>query len=310
MSESEPAPHHSIGVVERRTGLPAHTIRAWERRYGAVEPERSEGGHRLYSEAEIRRLSLLSELTAAGHRIGQIASLGTERLRELVRPQGGEEPSGAGGAVRSSSGAVSVGELLEAVRAFDGDRLEEAFRRAALTMSAHGLIQEVVAPLMIRIGDAWERGEISPAQEHLASGVVMRTLGWLLETCEPTGDAPRVVVATPAGQVHNLGALLAACTAAASGWRVTYLGGDLPADEIARTARDVGARAVALSVVHPETSELEEELERLRSEVPDGTALLVGGRAAEADAPAVEAAGGRLLRDYAELRRTLEELRA
>lgn len=309
MSEPEPTPHHSIGVVERRTGLPAHTIRAWERRYGAVEPERSEGGHRLYSEAEIRRLSLLAELTAAGHRIGQIASLDTGRLRELARPEGDAEPSGADGAVRSRPGAASVGELLEAVRTYDGDRLEEAFRRAALTMSAHGLIEEVVAPLMVRIGDAWERGEISPAQEHLASGVVMRTLGWLLENCEPTGEAPRAVVATPAGQVHNLGALLAASTAAASGWRVTYLGGDLPADEIARTVREVGARAVAISVVHPETSELAEQLERLRSGTSDGTALLVGGRAAEARAPAVEAAGGRLLRDYAELRRTLEELR-
>lgn len=310
MSEADPIPRHSIGVVERRTGLPAHTIRAWERRYGAVEPERSDGGHRLYSEEEIRRLSLLGELTAAGHRIGRIASLDTDRLRALARPEGDEEAPGATAAARPGRGEASVGELLEAVRSFDGDRLEEAFRRAALTMSAHGLIEEVVAPLLVRVGEAWERGEISPAQEHLASGVVMRTLGWLLESCERTGDAPRAVVATPAGQVHNLGALLAASTAAASGWRVTYLGGDLPADEIARTAREVGARAVALSVVHPETSELAEELDRLRAGVSEGVALLVGGRAAEARSAAVEAAGGRLLRDYAELRRALEELRS
>lgn len=307
MSEPPPTPRHSIGVVERRTGLPAHTIRAWERRYGAVEPRRSEGGHRLYSESEIRRLALLAELTGAGHRIGQIASLDTDRLRELAGAEGGERPSGRGG---PAAGAASVGELLEAVRAYDGDRLEEAFRRAALTRSAHGLIEEVVAPMMVRIGEAWERGEISPAQEHLASAVVMRTLGWLLENCEPTGDAPRAVVATPAGQVHNLGALLAASTAAASGWRVTYLGGDLPAAEIARTAREVGARAIALSAVQPEASDLAEELEQLRAKAPEGVPLLVGGRAAEARASAVEAVGGRLLRDYADLRRALKELRS
>lgn len=307
MGEPDTTPRHSIGVVEQRTGLPAHTLRAWERRYGAVEPARSEGGHRLYTEAEIRRLALLAELTGAGHRIGRIAGLDTARLRELAAEEGPPSPDAAAGDEEAGAAAL-VEELYGAVQAYDGDRLEHAFRRAALAMSAHGLVQRVVAPLLGRIGKGWERREISPAQEHLASGVVMRTLGWLMESCEPAGSAPRAVVATPAGQRHNLGALLAAATAAASGWRVSYLGGDLPASEIARAAREVEARAVALSVVHPERSAFTEELARLRAEAPEGLVVLVGGRAAERRASEVEETGARLLRDYGELRAVLEEI--
>lgn len=306
MSEPDTTPRHSIGVVERRTGLPAHTIRAWERRYGAVEPARSDGGHRLYTEADIRRLRRLAELTESGHRIGRVADLETDRLRELAEREGSAPSSRDERA--ADDGETLVEDLLEAVQAYDGDRLEDAFRRAALTMSAHGLIQDVVAPLLDRIGRAWEEEEISPAQEHLASGVVMRTLGWLLETCEPAGEAPRAVVATPAGQRHNLGALLAAATAAASGWRVSYLGGDLPAEQIARAAREVGARAVALSVVHPESEDIGRELAALRTGIPADVPLLVGGRAAEAVPTEIDAAGARLLSDYDELRVALEEL--
>lgn len=304
MDESDP--RHAIGVAERRSGLPAHTIRAWERRYGAVEPARSEGDHRLYSDAEIRRLRLLAELTGAGHRIGRIAELPTVRLREMAatdRRAAGEPPS-----IEDEEAARLVEDLLEAVRRYDGDRLEAAFRRAALALSAHGLVQRVVAPLLRRVGRAWERGTVSPAQEHLASGIAVRTLGWVLESCEPGPGAPRVVVATPSGQHHNLGALLAAATAAAAGWRVSYLGGDLPGEEIGRAARELGARAVALSVVHPETPDFLDELRRLRREAPEETSLLVGGRAAEAEAEAVTDAGARLLSDYDELRSVLDGL--
>lgn len=309
MDEAEASHRHSIGVAERRTGLPAHTIRAWERRYGAVEPARSEGGHRLYTDDEIRRLRLLAELTEEGHRIGRVAGLETERLREMAAAERHEREAERRGGEDGDTVRELVEELLEAVRGYDGDRLERAFRRAALTLTAHGLIQGVVSPLLQRIGEAWEKGTITPAQEHLASGVAMRTLGWVLETSEPEPDAPRAVVATPSGQRHNLGALLAAATAAAAGWRVSYLGGDLPGDEIARAAREIGARAVALSLVHPESTDFLEDLRQIGSGTPGDVALLVGGRAAEAERAAVADAGWRLLADYGDLRRALEELR-
>lgn len=311
MSDGARATGHSIGAVESRTGLSRHTLRAWERRYGAVEPARSDGGHRLYTEAQVRRLRLLQRLTELGHRIGNIATLPSDDLDDLLtatREDAATAPAGADGG--GTATRERVRELMEAIRQLDGDRLEAAFRRAALQGTVHGLIQDVITPLLDRVGRAWERGEISPAQEHLASGIVMRTLGWVLETCEPEDGAPGIVVATPSGQQHNLGAMLAAATAAAAGWRVSYLGGDLPGEEIGRAARSVDARAVGVSVVYPREEGFLEELRALRAAAPDDAVVLVGGAAAEERAEELAGDGLQLLSDYEELRRALEEIRA
>lgn len=315
-------PRHSIGVAETRTGLSAHTIRAWEKRYGAVEPERSEGGHRLYSDEEIRRLRLLHELTRRGHRISHVAGLSTDEVEALLeetrtearRAEAESASSARGGAAAGDEGGVRTAELRDelfaAILEYDGNRLEAAFRRGALELSARELIEGVIAPLLTRVGAAWQEGEVTPGQEHLLSGIVMRTLGWILDSYRPAPDAPAVVVATPAGQRHNLGALLAAATAASGGWRPVYLGGDLPAAEIAAAARRTDASAVALSVVYPEDDPVvEEELRALVDDLPTGTAVLVGGRSAGSYAAVLEEVGARLLTGYDQLRRSLVELR-
>ncbi|MFW6175562.1 MAG: MerR family transcriptional regulator, partial [Acidobacteriota bacterium] len=284
-------------------------LRAWEKRYGAVEPARTEGGHRLYSEAEIRRLQLLHRLTEMGHRIGRIATVPTGELDSML-----EAARRDASTVRDRSEAPeaedwTVVQLMEAVRELDADQLESSFRQAALERTAHGLIEEVISPLLRRIGEAWQEGEVSPAQEHLASRVVSHTLSWVLDAFQPPPDAPLAVIATPSGQRHELGALLAAATAAASGWRIAYLGGDLPGEEIARAARATGARAVALSIVYPpDDPGLGEEMRALRAGLGDDTRLLVGGDGTPAYARVLEEVGARTLDGYGALRSELEAL--
>lgn len=127
----------------------------------------------------------------------------------------------------------------------------------------------------------WHAGGLGIAQEHLASRVFSRSFQHLLEGTASRRGAPGIVVATPSGHRHESGAMVAAAMAAVEGWQVVFLGADVPAGEIARTAREVGARAVALSLLYgPEGSSPEEELARLRSELPASVAVLVGGRAA------------------------------
>lgn len=303
-------PGHAIGAVASRTGLSTHTIRAWERRYAAVEPERTGGGHRVYTEAQVHRLLLLRRLTEHGHRIGSIAGLPTEELESLLeatrRDTAAARADRAGGRATDEEG---IRELMEAVRELDADRLEAAFRRAALHRSAHGLIEDVISPLLRRIGEAWERGEIGPAREHLASRVVGRTLSWVLDAFHPEPSAALAVVATPSGQRHELGALLAGATAAAHGWRISYLGGDLPGGEIAGAARATQARAVLLSLVYPsDDPALADELRSLRGGLAEDTAILVGGRAAPGYADALDEVGARVLGGYDELRVELEAL--
>jgi methanogenic corrinoid protein MtbC1 len=145
------------------------------------------------------------------------------------------------------------------------------------------------------------------AHEHLATAVFRRVLGWIMATYEVHAAAPRAVVATPARQLHELGAMLVAAAAAAEGWGVTYLGADLPAADILAAARQVGARVVALSLVYPaDDPELPGELARLRGDLPAGVALLVGG--AGVPRAAVEAAGARVVDSLGDLRLLLRTL--
>jgi DNA-binding transcriptional MerR regulator/methylmalonyl-CoA mutase cobalamin-binding subunit len=274
---------HPIQVVVRRTGLTADVLRAWEKRYAVIEPGRSEGGRRLYSDRDIERLRLLRRATGAGRRISQIAGLVTEELTALVKEDEREE---AVVAVEPDVETVQAAEIhlrdaLVAVAGLDARELEVVLGRAMVTLSAPTFIERVAAPLMRRVGELWSHGDVSPANEHLASAVLLRVVGRMIEAAEPSSSALRLVVATPAHQVHEFGALFAAATAAAEGWRVTYLGRDLPAADIATVARETSADAVALSIVHaPDAAVVESELRELRKQLAVNAPLLIGGAAA------------------------------
>jgi DNA-binding transcriptional MerR regulator/methylmalonyl-CoA mutase cobalamin-binding subunit len=302
--------HQAIKVVARRTGLSAHVIRIWEKRYGAVEPERTGTNRRLYSEDQIERLSLLHDITQAGHSIGHVAKLPTEKLRELAREShGAAEGAAPRAAAQAQSPTAHLDECIAAVKSLDARLLEDTLKRAAIELGTQGLLQRVAAPLAQTIGDLWRNGVITAAHEHFASAVMRVFLGHAAKSFGGSENAPVLVVATPVGQLHELGALLAGAVAANLGWQVVYLGASLPAAEIAGAARQNRARAVALSLVYPEDdSRLEGELTRLREHLPE-VPLLVGGRAGPAYRPWLDKVGALPLEDLAQLGATLDGLR-
>jgi methylmalonyl-CoA mutase cobalamin-binding subunit len=158
-------------------------------------------------------------------------------------------------------------------------------------------------------GDRWHDGTLSPAHEHLATAAVRRLLGWLTDQYAPAADAPALLVTTPAGQWHELGAALVAATAAATGWQVVYLGPNLPAAVIADAAAVRHVRAVALSVVFPENDPtIDGELKALRAALPAHVRVVVGGRAVPAYQPSLDAIGATAVRDLPSLRTWLVEL--
>lgn len=308
MSENnDQEPRFPIGTVARRTGLSTHLLRAWERRYGIVEPGRTDGGVRLYSNADIVRLRLLRRLTEAGHSIGRLAPLGTAALLDLVR----EEEEGAAGqdAARASAG---VGEryvvpVLEAVEEMDGTRSHALLMRAAVGLGSVEFVEEVVVPLLRRVGELWETGSICPAHEHMLSVAVQRVLAWLLDALPTDGTAPVLISTTPSGQRHELGAMLAGVMAADVGWRVVYFGPDLPVNDIIRAVEVTRARAVALSVIFDvERAALRQELETLQAAMPSGALVVVGGRGAEPHQEMLREVGTVFAPDLRSLRSTLK----
>ena len=294
---------YPVRAVIARTGLTADVLRAWERRYGAVRPQRSGGGQRLYSEEDVNRLTLLRRATLAGHSIAEVARLRTEALEALV-----DEPHADASRAAPDLESAVVRAALAAAERLDGPALEGTLKRAALALGT-GFVDRIAPRFLTSVGERWHDGALSPAHEHLATSVVRRVLDWLLDAHSPAARAPRLVVATPAGEHHELGAMLVAAAAVAEGWAVVYLGANLPASEIVAAAQQVRARAVALSAVYANRGGTLAEVERTARELPRGTTLFAGGGAIDASSSVLQDVGVRVLPDIPALRRALRTLR-
>ena len=299
-----PTPRYPVRLVALRTGLTPHVLRAWERRYAVVSPTRTEGGQRLYSDLDIERLLRLRRLTERGHAIGRIASLPLPELERLEDDTPVETVE-----VASEDAAEAATAALHAIRRLDEVELQAVLERAAVTLGVPVFLDQVVSPLLERIGEGWSERSVSVAQEHMASAVIRRVLGWLLRVYEARNGAPRLVVATPPHHAHELGALMAAASAAAEGWSVTYLGPDLPVADLVSAVGLSGARAVAISAVHqPPDGDLLGALRDTRARLPDDVALLVGGAGALRLRAEAEAAGARVIETLADFRALLPRL--
>ncbi len=299
---------HPIGVVADRTGLSPSLLRVWERRYGAVEPSRAGTGHRLYSDADVERLRLMYLATLAGRGIGQVARLSTEELAQLVR-EDEEARQRVGGRDRSSepeallAGAAEQASAL--VRVLDASGLEHFLRRSAAIAGVNRFLDELVTPLLHDVAEDRAAGHLTAAAEHLASATTRRVLDGLLHLLTVAGRAPHLLVATPAGERHEIDTVIAAVVAAAEGWRVTYLGSDVDASEIASAATSMQARAAGVTIGplgDGSSSRVLEELRSLRAHLPPTVPLLVGGTGAHALAPELLGAGTRIVEDLSELR--------
>ncbi len=304
---------HPIQIVARRTGLTADVIRVWERRYEAVSPHRTPTNRRLYSDVDVERLQLLRRATLAGRRIGDVADLPIDELRRLVAEDesaASEADPAAPAGARHPQARRLVDECLAAVEALDADRLTATLSNASVMLSAPVLLEQLLMPLMDAIGRRWRDGSLRPAHEHLTTSIVRSFLGSLKEVQPHPGPRPDIVVTTPAGQLHELGALTVAVTAALDGWSATYLGPNLPAEELAVAVKLRRSVAVALSVVHPgDDPGLAGELRRLRRLLADDVALIVGGSAAQDYEPVLKEIGALRRPDLASFRAELQALR-
>lgn len=271
-------------MVAKLTGLSTHVLRVWERRYEAVRPQRTPKGGRLYSDADVRRLQQLSRLVRGGHSISAVASLSDEALSAMEGATRAEaqtpSPSAATETLRE--------QFLAAIERLDAERARRLIAGAALLLDQRELLTQVIAPILKAVGERWAAGRFDVAQEHAATA----TLRSILESLSiPQSSAARgtAVAATPSGERHELGAMMASILVGLAGYRVIYLGPDLPAPDLLAAAERLQANLLLVSVVcmGPEDAEV-----RVR-EIAEGAAaldlqVLIGGAAApEIDRPNV-----------------------
>ena len=303
-----------IQTVAERTGLSAHAIRAWERRYGAIAPARTPGRHRLYSDADIQRLNLLAEACRAGSQISKLARMGNEELQALLGRTGNPTSADGSGSGNLSSRDTGDGafctQVQEAVVRLDTMGLDTVLQRAQVSLGDQGLLRRVITPMARELGRLWRTGQITAAQEHFFTAMAKVFIWNMTRQYRPDERAPKMVVGTPAGQYHEIGARIVSAVAANNGWNVTYVGASLPAFELAGAVQATGASALVLSVVFPQDDAgLPVELEKLGQLLPQNVQVLVGGSASEAYLPALEAMGAKVLKSLDELDLELDSMR-
>ena len=260
---------YPIRAVARLTGISIDTLRAWERRYQAVVPERGERG-RLYRTSQVTRLKRLDALVQRGHAIGSVARLSDRQLTQMIARA---EAHAASPSQTVAPATVDLTRLLEAVHAFDLPSIDADLNRFATLIAPPDFIRQVALPLLRELGERWQSGTLRPSHEHLISSIVRTVLGGLLRTAHRRTDERTIVFATPAGEQHELGVLAAAVLAADAGLNAVYLGPDLPAEDIAAVATTSGASAIVVGTTFAKSAPQIARLARLAAR----TSLLVGG---------------------------------
>lgn len=281
---------YTVNEVEERTGVPAPTLRQWERRYGVPKPERSPAGYRLYSDADIVDIRALKAhvddgvpASRAAQLVGRRAAAGPRPIEELRR------------------------ELTAALIDLDESRADRLIAEAHALYSVETVVLELYQPTMVEIGISWHDGAITTTTEHFASSYVHGRLRQLLSLAGSNGAGQRVIVACAPLEQHELGALVLAVLLRRTGFQVFYLGANTPVPDLAAMARAVAPVAVMISATSVESvHQLVDERRHLEGVAP---LLVLGGHAFNVDPALAERVGGRFLaRDAGEAVTRLLEL--
>jgi DNA-binding transcriptional MerR regulator/methylmalonyl-CoA mutase cobalamin-binding subunit len=267
---------YPLRTVAGMTGLTPDVIRAWEKRYGVVSPIRGDRGARLYSSADIGHLRLLARVVGAGRAIGDVAALERAELERLAAQPAPELSAGAREPQRQAKSEVSVADILERLRSFDHSAVRTLLGDALIGLGARRFVYEVALPLVRDVGMRWRAKDLTIAEEHLLSAMLRNVLAGLIESRRATG--PSILLATPAGERHDIGLLLVAILALDAGASVVYLGADLPAGEIAAAAKRACVHVVGISVVTSKNrARASGELAAIQAALPGDCELWVGG---------------------------------
>jgi methanogenic corrinoid protein MtbC1 len=268
----------SIGALSQATGVPVETLRTWEARYGFPIPERKPSGHRVYPLNSIPRLRRIAEALARGHRAGDVVAVTEQALNDLLVAT--TRPASP---VRAPAGEPDAGspDMLKAVESFDTAGLSRILLQDWARLGPLDFLQNRIAPALRDVGDAWERGRLEIRHEHFLSERVSDFLRSLRLPFEERATGPLVVCASLPGEAHSLGLQMAALVLAVAGCRVLFLGTEVPVAQVASLARDLNARAVAVSVSRASRGAgMTTQIAHLRRLLPSRFLLVVGGEGA------------------------------
>lgn len=266
-------PRYNTKVIVRETGVPADTFRAWERRYGAPMPHRLATGQRLYSERDIAIIRWLRDRTAEGLTISQAV--------RLLEQNGAADEAKIGPA----SWASLEQQLVTALLRLDAPAAEAVLNQAFATYSLDEVCLKLIAAALVTIGEGWHAGSVSVGQEHFATQLLRRKLQALFSVYDIVAGHGTVVTACAPGEQHDVGLLMLALLLVRRGYRVVYLGADLPADGLLQIVQQVNPDLVCLSTATAATAPAAKQVADALNGLPHPPCVVIGGGGLSADEP-------------------------
>ena len=265
-------PRFTIAAVERDTGLSKDVLRMWERRYGFPVPERDTNGERSYPAAQVERLRLIKRLIDAGHRPGKLIAAPEADLLSLAPRRPIEHPSS------SPPARAALEELLTLIKSHDTPGYQQAMQQRLARQGLLNFVQDTVAPLTRRVGEAWEDGSIEVFEEHLFTELTKRQLRQAIAALPGNSRSPRILLTTVPDELHVLGLLMAEALLVLEGAECIPLGTQMPLLEICRatTAHQADVVALSFSAAFPQR-QIPGLLQQLRQALPAEVALWAGG---------------------------------
>ena len=286
----------SIAEVERETGLGKDTLRVWERRYGFPVPQRDRLGERAYPEDQLQRLRLIKRLLDAGHRPGKVVPLDLPQLQAMLNG----DTVVSGPKARALAAAETLPELPDAqawvqwLATDRNDLIRQALQQQILRQGLGTVVDQLVAPLCVLVGQAWMRGDISVYQEHLFTETLQSVLREAIASVDASGQAlqqaPRVLLTTTPNEQHGLGLLMAECHFALESCARFVLGTSTPIADIVQAVRQLQIDVLALSFsAYAARRDVLDSLQQLSDQLAPGCDIWVGGAAAAAHSKALPA---------------------
>ena len=275
-------PIYNMKAVSQRTGIPAPTLRAWERRHKALAPGRSAGNYRLYSERDIAILLWLDQKTKTGLSISRAVAL-LERM--LAGSDGPPSPDLA--PERLQNLPILSAALKDALSALDEPAAGAVLAEAFALYPIEDVCEGVMAPALSLIGDDWHAGKIGVATEHFATSYLLGRLLALLNA-QPVGEGPLTLLGCAPGERHEIGVLMLTLMLRRGGHSARYLGGDVPLPDWARAIRELQPSVVAISAMTTHSAEMLVGLEALLSGLSPARQprIILGGMGFREGAPA------------------------
>jgi MerR family transcriptional regulator, light-induced transcriptional regulator len=291
-------PLYNTKSVVHHTGVPAPTLRAWERRYGILSPRRSDNDYRLYSERDMMTVTWLRERVESGMTISQAIALlrSLEPIRRRGRrmrsktpepPQPGPVATSPATIDRFSLDGLGA-TLLEQFGNLDEYAVHRTVMQALAVYTVEDICLHLFSPVLVEIGHRWERGDLDTTVEHFAAALIRALLDGLFRSAATSGSGPLTLVGCAPGELHELGALMLALFLRRAGVRVAYLGQNVEVEGLLAMVANLRPMCVLLSAaLSDHTAALAALADRLKA-ASDQTALYFGGQAYEGNPVAVE----------------------